>query len=174
MIAQILGICAFIFLAFSFLMKKKEIILLFQIFSQIFYSVSYLLLNALSGYAYAIVNLLRCFFIAIKDKHEKLNNNLPLFIFIVIYCVVGVYTYQNVYSLFSIVAVIIYTSMIWQGTVKEIKYAGIINSTLWFVYNINFHAYTAAVGDLIIITCIVISLLKGRYDARRKTKVITK
>src|SRR5574344_1473518 len=142
---QLIGILGFIFLAISFTQKKKEGILANQVISYIFYSIHYLLLNAKSGYIISVTNLVKCLFLTIKDKHKFLQNN------ILLYILATYYTYQDAYSLLPVVASIIYTSMLWQGTMKEIRVGAIINAFIWVIYDIHVLSYVCMVADSIIL-----------------------
>src|SRR5574344_528582 len=142
---QLIGVLGFIFLAISFTQKKKEGILANQVISYIFYSIHYLLLNAKSGYIISVTNLVKCLFLTIKDKHKFLQNN------IILYILATYYTYQDAYSLLPVVASIIYTSMLWQGTMKEIRVGAIINAFIWVIYDIHVLSYVCMVADSIIL-----------------------
>ena len=173
LLAQFLGIVGFILLILSFMQKRKRNIFVVQVISYSFYCLTYYMLGALSGFSLSVIHLARSFFMAVKDKYKILNNNFPLFIFIVLYVVCGLKTYQDIFSLFPLIAVVIYTSMIWQGNSKEIRVAGIINALLWLVYDIHVKAIGALVGDISIAISTSIVLASMIKDDKRKVKSST-
>lgn len=176
MYVQLIGIIGFVFLAISFMMKKREKVLTNQVISYIFYSIHYLLLNARSGYIISVTNLVKCLFLTVKDKHKWLQNNIMLFVFVLIYVLATWYTYQDIFSILPALAAIIYTSMLWQGTIKEIRIGGIINSSLWIIYNIHVLSYVGMFSDssiLLINVIMLIRMWKDEQNNRGKTKTIT-
>lgn len=173
MVVQLLGFIALIFLAYSFTKTKKESILFNQVISYIFYSIHYLLLNASSGYIISVINLLKSLFLAIKERHSFLQKNYILFIMIIVYILATYYTYQDLYSLLPAMGAIIYTSMLWQGTVKEVNIGGIINSVLWVIYNIHVLSYVGIISDSLLIIINIVMLIRMCKDDKGKIKPIT-
>ena len=107
-VAQIIGFIAFVISLIAYHRNKKEKILGNMIISNILNLIHYLLLEAYSGCATKVMAIARDSFIIIKKKNKVLSSNIFLILFILIYIVVGIFTYNGILSIFPIVAATIY------------------------------------------------------------------
>lgn len=114
-IAQAIGLIAFIISLIAYHRKKKKDILVNMLLSNGFNLVHYFLLNAYSGCVTKILGIIRDGFIIIKEKYKFLSKKIFLLIFIVIYLIVGIMTYNGIFSLFPLVAALIYIIPVWNG-----------------------------------------------------------
>jgi hypothetical protein len=79
---------------------------------------------------------------------------------------VGLYLYENIFSLFPIAGVILHTSAFWITEEKTIRKVSFLGSPFWLVYNLANFAYGSAIGD--ILSMISIGTAIYRYDIRKK------
>lgn len=140
-VSQILIIIMYVFLASSYLIKNRKIILSVNIFATIINSVAYILLNAYTGLFMCIVALIRnlCFLIDEKKngKRDVLNKKdiVILFVIIIIATFSTVFTYDGFYSLLAFLATVIYTYSVCQKKTSIYKILGIPTGILWMLYN---------------------------------------
>lgn len=159
-LAQIFGLLGAISLLLSSWQKTKDKVLTFLILDSIFYSMQYLLLGALSGTFTNIVGIIRAILFKYKDKNKILQNNIMLYIIILIYIVIGIITYNDVISLFPIIASIFYSALIWQNKVNKIRIGNCIMNILWIVYNIYVSAYIGAIMESVILLSSIVAIIK--------------
>ena len=120
-IAQALGFISFIISLIAFHKRKKEKILRSMILSNIFDLIHYLLLEAYSGCITKLLAIFRNVFVIFKDKYKALSSNMFLYIFILLYIISGIWTFENIWSIFPIISALIYAIAIWKGNELTLK-----------------------------------------------------
>ena len=135
-IAQIIGFIAFLFSLVAYHKSKKNKILGNMIISNVLNLIHYLLLGAYSGCITKVLAIIRDNFIILKDKNKKLSSNIYLILFILIYIIASIFTYNGIISLFPLMAALIYIIFIWNGREITIKKVAFATYFLWLIYNI--------------------------------------
>lgn len=135
-ISQILALLSFIISLIAFHRDKKEKILSNMILSNILNLIHYLLLGAFSGVLTKIIAILRDYIIINKKNKKILNSKYTLIILIVLYIFAAIFSYNNIYSLFPIIAALIYIVSIWNGNALRTKKTAFFCEFLWLGYNI--------------------------------------
>ena len=130
-IAQIIGLLAFFFSLFAYHKNQKKKILKNMILSNALKLIHYLLLGAHSGLLTKILSIIRDVFIIEKEKHKTLDSNLFLILFIIFYLIIAVISYQDILTLFPIIAAMIYLVPIWNGSTKTLKKTALFTYVLW-------------------------------------------
>ncbi len=165
-IAQVVGLLAVASFLLSYQQKRRKNIIFLNATSRVLYIIQYIMLGAFEG---AVLDVLGTFSsIAAQNKERKfisrnirgvvLALNLTIF-------VAGMLLYENVFSLFPIVGVILHTSAFWINDEKIIRRVSFLGSPFWLVYNLASHAYGSAVGDAL--TMLSIGIAIYRYDIKR-------
>lgn len=157
-VAQIIGFIAFVISLIAYHRNKKEKILGNMIISNILNLIHYLLLEAYSGCATKVMAIARDSFIIIKKKNKVLSSNIFLILFILIYIVVGIFTYNGILSIFPIVAATIYIIPIWNGNEKTIKKTAFFCYILWLIYNIFVFSIAGIISNVISIISTFIAI----------------
>lgn len=164
-IGNIFGIIGLIFSAVAYHKRQKKKILLDLIISNCFSLLQYLFLQAYTGCITIIISILRNI-IAIK-KGEK-NKNFVLIIFIILYIVMGILTYNLIFSILLIIASIIYLLGIWDGREDVIRKTGLINMYLWLIYSISTWAIAGVIQNIILIVSTHIAIRNNREEKCRE------
>ena len=165
--AQIIGLFAVTAFLLSYQQKKRTNIIIWNATSRILYIIQYILLGAFEGVALDIMGTVSSF-MAHKKNNKIIKKHLTLFIIIInliIFCV-GLSMYENIFSLFPIVGVILHTSAFWITEEKTIRKVSFLGSPFWLVYNLVSHAYGSAIGD--ILSMVSIGMAIYRYDIKGK------
>ena len=92
-----------------------------QLISNIFYTISYLLLGALPAVLIDIVSLFRCI---IFYKYDKRRKKCPIFIMaflIFLTIMIGIFTCKNIFDFIPIIISIIYIVTTWQDSINIIQ-----------------------------------------------------
>ena len=168
LLAQIFGIFAVISFLLSYQQKKRNNIIIWNAMSRCLYIIQYFLLGAFEG---AVLDILGTVSSVLAQKKEKrFIGQYSKAVFILINLAIlsaGLALYENVFSLFPIIGVILHTSAFWIDEEKIIRRVSFLGSPFWLVYNLASHAYGSSIGD--ILTMISIGTAIYRYDIRRKS-----
>ena len=167
LLAQIIGVFAVITFLLSYQQKKRKNIIVWNATSRILYILQYLILGAFEGVVLDILGTVSS--VAAQKKDSKIiKKNLMFFIIGInlLILTAGLFLYENIFSLFPIVGVILHTSAFWITEEKIIRRVSFIGSPFWLVYNLASLAYGSAIGD--ILSMISIGTAIYRYDIRGK------
>lgn len=167
LIAQIVGVFAVISFLLSYQQKKRKNIILWNAMSRCLYIVQYIMLGAFEGAALDVLGTVSS--VAAQNKHKPWIQKYLKFVFVGINLIIlgaGLLLYENVFSLFPIVGVILHTSAFWISDEKTIRIVSFLGSPFWLVYNLASCAYGSAVGD--VLTMVSIGIAIYRYDIRKQ------
>ena len=162
-VAFIIGLLAVAFFVLSYLQKRRGVILAFNLTSRVLYVVQYLLLGAFEG---AVLDVLGAASgaVAQSDERDFIKKNKKL-IFVGINTVIivaGVLLYQNIFSLFPLVGILLQTDALWLKKEKYIRIVSMLGCPFWFTYNFVSGAYGSCIGDVLSFAALGVSLV--RYD----------
>jgi hypothetical protein len=164
-ISQILAFTAFILSLFAYYRSKKEKIMLTMVTSNILNLIHYILLWATTGYITKILAILRDVSIVLKDKRQR-DDKILLIGFIIIYIIVAIFTYENIYSLLPLAAALIYIISIWNWNEWAVKKSAFFCYFLRLIYNIFVWSIVATIATIISIISTFIALLQ--YNKKQK------
>ena len=123
--------------------------------------------SGLVGAVLDVVGLLISFCAAKKQMFEK-RKLLPAVIVLmnVFIIAAGIASYQNGFSILSMLGVFFHTNAFWLKDEKKIRIISLLGCPCWMIYNFTSHAYGSALGDLI--TLFSIGTAMVRYDILKK------
>ena len=153
--AQLLGFFYALFLMIGNFKKTSGQILIFQMISFFFKAVHYLLLGGLSGFYSSVISMMRnlIFF--------KVKKNLYLMvIFLILYFVMGIFTYKDIGSIIPSLASIFYTIVINTSDPGLLRKGMVVNCLLWFFYNIYIVSIAGIFIQIIMICSTIMAILK--------------
>lgn len=153
---QLIGLLAFCILVLSYYKKKPITILMYQITSNFAYAVHYFLLGGISGAFNCVISIIRNI-VLIKVKNNKVLISL---LFIGLYLLVTVIFYENIYSVFPMLANSIYLLLIMKNSRKSILIGGIFDAFFWLIYSIFVFSYVGIVTEGILIVSNTVQLIK--------------
>lgn len=167
-VSQIFEILALIMTLISYHLKTKKQIFKSMCIANILDIIHYLFLNATGGYLTKIMALIRNIFIVKKEDLEKLNNKIYLVIFIICYIILGIMSFNNIYSILPFGAAIIYMVVVWNGRELEIKRVAFLCYFIWLIYNISLLSVAAIVSNIISL----VSTYIAYYNKKKEIKGI--
>lgn len=147
--SQIIETVALIVTLYAYHLNSKNKIFKTMCIANILDISHYLFLNAFSGSATKIVALVRNIFILKKEKNKKLKSNIFLLLFIIVYILLAIFTYKNLYSLFPFTAAIIYMIIVWNGNELQIKKIAFLCYFIWLAYNISVFSIMGIVSNIV-------------------------
>ncbi len=160
---QLIGILGFCIVVLSFYKKETTTILMYQITSNFVYAVHYFLLGGLSGAFCCFVGMFRNITL-IKSNNKKII--LP--IFITIYSLITIVFYENIYSLFPMMANLSYLIGMTYKNKKILLKGALVSSSCWILYAIFVGYYVSIVTESILLTSNAIQLIRVIKSNKKK------
>ena len=167
--SQIVGFIGFIISLIAYHRDTKEKIFKSMIVANILDIVHYLLLFAYSGCATKVMALIRNIVIVTKEKIKFLQSVVILVIFIILYVLVGIFTYNGLWSILPVLAAIIYMIAVWNGDEMTVKKAAFACYFLWLAYNIFVFSIAGIVSNTIAIVSTFVAVKRESSVEREKT-----
>ena len=138
-LSQLFVCVSYLFLGLCYFTKRRKLILYLSLIAIIANGCSYMLLKAWTGVGVIAIALLRNGLFLLQSKIKvldkyKIDDWIILIILLIVYGAIGVYTYDTIFSLFTIASSILYTVSIWQRNVTVYKVLGLISSACSLVY----------------------------------------
>ena len=167
--SQIIGFSAVGLYLLSYQLKKRKHIVWVTCISNALYVLQYLLLGAFSGAVMDIMSTVSSFFAA--KKTDKPFNRFPRIlawsnmIIIAVVGLVSAYLQREWIELLPIAGALFQTGGLWCDNEQTIRKLGLCSAPFWLVYNYISHAYGPALGSLIAIISIIVSLIRYRKKA---------
>ena len=161
LLIQLIGAIGYSLLALSYFKKEKKDILFFEIIAYIFFVIYYYLLNGISGAICNLVGLFALVVLFLFDKYKLNNKFLAAMIFVLILLVINILTFQNIYSIFPLVASVIVILSFLFNKENHIRIIGIISAVCWLIYAIVYKSYVAIIFEVIILVNVCLSLYKN-------------
>ena len=168
-IAQIAGVLGIVFSLLSFQMKERKKYMLCQIIAIVLFIIQLLLLGAITGGVLDIISLIRTVIFMFNNK-KWASSPVWLFAFILAMIAVGVFTWQDLWSILPIIGSILSTVAQWMRKTKHIRAISLAVGPCWLIYNLVHGAYSGALNEVFAMTSIIIGII--RYDI--KDKEVTK
>lgn len=167
--SQIIGFAAVGLYLLSYQLKKRKHIVWVTCISNALYVLQYILLGAFSGAVMDVMSTVSSFFAA--KKTDKPFNRFPRIlawsnmIIIAVVGLVSAYLQREWIELLPIAGALFQTGGLWCDNEQTIRKLGLCSAPFWLVYNYISHAYGPAIGSLIAIISIIVSLIRYRKKA---------
>ncbi len=170
LLAQFIGVIAFLFFVFSIQQKDKKNILKFQLIANTCYAIQYFLLNILTAGLMNIVSLVRLGLFYYYDKKKKTCPKGILIALIILLILIGIISYDGIISLVPIIITILYTLSTYQNNLLIIRWVFVVCGFIWFIFNYSVGAYTAIVGNVfeVVSGLIAIQRIEKRLFKKKK------
>ena len=167
-LSQIIGAAGYATLSVSYFKKNKKDILLIQIISYIFFTLHYYLLGGKTGAICNLLGLIAFIIIYIFDKKNTKNKKILTICIIPFLVIIALITYQDVFSIFPIIASIFAILSFISDDENKIRGIGIIAAICWLIYAIVYKSYVAIAFEIIALSATVIAFFKN-INKRNKT-----
>ena len=162
-IGQILSLVAVATGFISFQMKTSKGILFFQILTALMFSTHYFLIGAMTAAALNLVAAIKCIFYYVRNKRNSNSLFVPIF-FTVLVCITSLLTWDNWYSIFIMVGLIINAVSLSLSSPQTIRKLTLIKGPLCLTYNI----FVLSTGGIIYEVATFISAIIGILKNREK------
>ena len=158
---QIIGTIGYVLLALSYFKKEKRQILFIQIFSYLMFAIHYYLLNGLAGALCNLIGLLALIAIYLLDKYRIKNKKIIAMIFVIILFVINIKTYENIYSIFPLIASTIAIISFITDNERAIREIGIMSAICWLIYSIVYKSFIGIVFEVSTLIGVIVATIKN-------------
>lgn len=164
--SQIIGLFAVALYLLSYQLKKRKHIVWVTCISNALYVLQYILLGAFSGAVMDFMSTVSSFFATKKNK-QPFSRYKKLFaaVNIIAIAVVGfvfAFIQRDAVELLAVLGALFQTGGLWCDNEQTIRKFGLCSAPFWLCYNYISQAYGAALGSVIAIISVVISLVRYR------------
>lgn len=165
-LAQIIGFAAVGLYLFSYQLKKRTHIVWITFASNVFYVLQYILLGAFSG---AIMDILSTVvsFLAAKKNTPRLKKSATWIALATIFVIAAVgliiaILQRDPIELIPIAGAVFQAISLWCDNEQTLRKFGLCSAPFWLIYNFISKAYGAALGSVLAMISIIISLVRYR------------
>jgi hypothetical protein len=162
LVAQGIGMGGLIFAIFSFQNNKRNLILFFLGMAQLFFIFHFALLGVWTAAAMNIVGSTRTFFFIFRGRKKWTDNNAIMYVFISLFLIAGLISWQNWLSIVPIIAMIIETVGLWQKNPRLIRFIVFVPHPLWLAYNFIHRSYPGVLTEVFILVSLITGII--RFD----------
>ena len=145
--------------------KERNQLLIWKFVSDVLWFTQYVLLGAYSGAGIAVVSMLRGIVFMNKERRWA-KSRWWLYGFWALSIAIGILTWKNIFSVFTMVASIIAITSFWIGNPKLSRVLAYPISICMLIYDFNVKAISGIVNELLTLTSSTIGVL--RHDKGRK------
>ena len=172
--SQILVVIMYIMLCATYFFKSREKILFMSVILNAIQSVSFVLLGGFTGMAMCFFNIARDAFLYLDSKNKKQSDLLTkrdyviLIVLLIVITIMSVISYDNIWSLFTIIGTIISTISVWQKKPKIYKLLGIPVSGFYLGYYIVLRSVFAILLESILFLSTIIGYVLDIKKSKNK------
>lgn len=167
--SQILVVISTVFIGCSYLAKDKKNIMLLCVIYCFFYSGHYLLLNAYTGALMSLISAARNIWFYLNAKKKRNNPKFSLLLFLLLAVIFGAVSYQDTFSIISIMASLLSTYSIWQKNVKLYRILAVPVSICFIIYAIHINSFLSILTECILLVVEIVGIIQ--YCSKTKNIV---
>ncbi len=161
-ISQILTIVCYGLLGATYLVKKRNLILILSLGSILTNCAAYAFQSAWSGVGATMLAIVRNVIFMIQGKYKKSDKRdvwdwVILFSLLAVAVVIGIFTFNTFWSLFTIFAGMVYTISVWQKNNMVYNILGAVSSAFAIVY----YVFIGSLFGTILESCLFIVTVVG-------------
>ena len=167
---QFIGGIGYATLAISYFNKEKRQILLMQIIAYIMFTIHYYLLSGITGAICNAIGLFALSVIYLFEKNKWKYKNFVAWIFVGVLLNVNIATFQNIFSIFPMMASTIVIISFLMDNEDYIRGIGVISAICWLIYAIIYKSYIGIVFEVITLIGTIIAFIKNTSNPEIKLK----
>jgi len=170
-IVQLIGAIAYILLSRSYFKKERREILFMQIFAYVFFTIHYYLLNGITGAICNVVGLASLISLFIFDKGKKMYKIICCIFFVTFLIVINIITFQNIFSIFPMIASVIAIASFLNKKENFIRRVGVVATLCWLIYAIYYKSYISIIFEVFTLINVCVALLKNTKKSMKKVEL---
>ena len=165
-VSQVAGGIALVLSAISYFASNKKYYLFFQIAMNIFYALSFIVINALVAGIDTIVFIFLTIIVYFYEKNSKKTPIIFLILFSAFYIIIGIVFLQDYLEIIPICTSIIFTAVIWIKEMHTLRYFLLIPNIMLVIYGIACGVYTTALLDFLDTIMLVLAIVTWHLKNR--------
>ena len=169
-ISQVCVVVAMIFLASTYFIKSKKMVLIFNIPVSVFFGIQYLLLGAYTGVIINAIGLIRCFWFYFNEKHGKKKDYISYAVINLLLLVLGIITFKTWVDIIAMLAGFLFTYSIWQSKIAVYKWFAVFVSICWIVHNSIYGSLFGIIAESILLLIEIIALFKFYFVENKRVE----
>ena len=160
-LSQIALVLAYIGYGMSYVSKNRKNILLCNFVSTLFFISAYIFLDAKSALYINLLSVVRQALLLIQEKNQSPKMYIYVFFLNMISTIlVGVLTYEDIFSTLPALATIIFVYSSWQKSISMYRLCGIVIELNWLAYGIYLKSIVSIVMEAIILIAVIVNYIK--------------
>ncbi len=159
---QFIGIAAMGCVLWSFQQNHRSRILVLLLLGQLLFIFHYGLLFAWSAVAVNCIGILRGIIFYLKPQHKWLQTSFWLYLFILLFALSGVVTWEGPRTLLVVFAMSLEAFGLWHHQPKKIRWFMLATRPFFFTYSLLVGSYAGMVADIVFSLSIIIGM--WRFD----------
>ena len=163
---QFIGGIGYATLATSYFKKEKRQILFMQIIAYIMFTIHYYLLSGITGAICNAIGLFALLIIYLFEKYKWKYKNVIAWILVGILLIINIATFQNIFSIFPMIASTIVIISFLMDDEDWIRGIGLISAVCWLIYAITYKSYIAIVFEVITLIGTIIAFIKNTSNPK--------
>ena len=172
-LSQVFICLCYLFLGLTYVIKNRKMILYFSLAALIFNGIHYSLRGAWAGVGVVCIAIIRNILFLIQQKIKALDKYviddwIILIFLLIISGFTAVWTYDSIFSLFAIIASVIYTVSVWQKNIKVYKILGIISGIINIVYFVFIDSIFGVILETIVCSITIVFTIIYLIDEKKK------
>lgn len=167
--SQVLAVISTVVIGVSYLAKDKKNIMLLCVVYCFFYSGHYLLLNAYTGTLMTLISAARNVWFYFNAKKNRNNPKFSLMLFLLMAIIFGIISYQDTFSIISIIASLLSTYSIWQKNVKLYRILAVPVSVCFIIYAAHINSFLSILTECILLVIEIVGIIQ--YSSKTKKVV---
>ena len=176
-ISQVLVVIMYIMLCATYFFKNREKILFMSVVLNALQSASFLFIGGFTGMSMCFFNIARDTFLYLDSKNKKQSELLTnrdyvvLIVLLIVITIMSVISYDNIWSVLTILGTVISTISVWQKRPRLYKLLGIPVSWLYLGYHIALKSIFAIMLEgILFISTIVGYILDVKKSKNKENK----
>ncbi len=160
-IAEIIGYVAVFCVFLMFQQTDRKKLIFCKLIIDFLWIIHFALLG---GYTIVCTTSIAVFRELVFINRDKpfFKSSIWLWLFIVLYAVTPIFTWEGIYSIFPVISSIIATVSLWIKSVKKTKAISLLVSSSQLIYEVALNSYSAMTYEIATIISILISFFRTR------------
>jgi len=166
-LAQCIGFVGTLMIIISYQQRERKKILFYQILAGAVFGLHFVLLGKYTGCIMNLIGAVRAFVYSNSDKKWARTTLWPA-AFFVVFSVAGIMTWDNIWSLFPMLAMMLMAVTTWLEKPQHVRWFTFPASPLWLTYNIASRSYAGITTEIFVMASLSTAII--RYDILKRER----
>lgn len=165
-IAQLFGFIGLVLLVIPYMFNSRKFILKMQIAASIVFGIHYFMIGAITGSVSQVLNVVRSF-VYLKEQKKW-----QLYIFIVLYVIIGLFTWKGLVSILAIIGSILSTIGYFMKDTRLIRIFSLLQGISWLAYCILSRSLGGTISESIFVIVVLVGIIRFDLIGRKKSEML--